>query len=526
MRQVLENNFYRTLLLWATIFILVAYAWMISSLTKPRLFIPTELVKQAAFLKNHEVRSWPSQISENYLLLTTLTNDLSTVREVLSFMGSLPQPVDLVLNADEPSRYFISDSRIELGLDVAKARGQLAKAFIKVWLLQNADANLATSVFRREVLSDVLLASIQGKFLLQTPLDGTFLAFPETVHVLGHSASFLGVCASPWAVLEVKSLCASAQKNENDPSLEFSSVSMLSFRSTLGAMLWRAVRTIPLRLRIRFVEAWVSTLQEPMPFLPEIWPRDSRQWRAWILNEFKILAPLERIVQRGQWTSQDIETVSKIFHQVLGEVRLEPETGEKISVYTIIKTENVEAADLKRLSNRISQGRAVRGRRGQQPKGVVLVETGTDLISMPGLARLSMEDRAAVQSTNLIWESCRAPALSEILDYSIPVERILFVSNCGRSLASEYDVVVNGGLQTFVGVNREASFILLRTEPLKLAEKLGVVRRDGLVTDLILDSDTQSSKYLGVSQAKWDSRAKAFRVLGAIEAVEAYRGAF
>ena len=59
----------------------------------------------------------------------------------------------LLVNADEPNVYKISEKRIEISENIAKLQGQVMRAFVKAWLLQRAKPEINDSLLRTSVVS-------------------------------------------------------------------------------------------------------------------------------------------------------------------------------------------------------------------------------------------------------------------------------------------------------------------------------------------------------------------------------------
>ena len=251
------NRILRTLVIVSTVAVVICYAWLSAHLLEPQFTTPAYVSDTFVrspdshlFLFEEKFREWPLETAR-------IESELAGLSPLLSWLGPLNRPIELLLDEKQVDRLLVTDSRIEIGRSVLFARGQLTKAILKAWILQHASLAIASSHLRLEVASDVLLGMLAGEFSLEIPGFEKPLMFDATDKAWWtYADSYKGVCASAWTSLELAPLCEN--KNiQTDPV----TVSELSFRGFLGSRIWRSYLATPLSGRLAFVRRFVGSLE-------------------------------------------------------------------------------------------------------------------------------------------------------------------------------------------------------------------------------------------------------------------------
>jgi hypothetical protein len=271
MLRLPANRILRALVIVSTVAVVICYAWLAAHLMEPQFTTPayiSETIVRAPdshyFLFEKKFRQWPIESARIEL-------ELAELEPLLTWLGPLNHPIELLLDEKQSDRLLVTDSRIEIGRVVLLARGQLTKAVLKAWILQHASLAIASSQLRLEVASDVLMGMLAGQFSLEVPGFDKPLMFETTDKAWWtYADSYKGVCASAWTSLELEPLCEN--KNLKTEPL---TVSELSFKEFLGSRIWRSYLATPLSGRLAFARRWVGSLQNvksaPVPSLKAGW---------------------------------------------------------------------------------------------------------------------------------------------------------------------------------------------------------------------------------------------------------------
>jgi hypothetical protein len=121
-------------------------------------------------------------------------------------------------------------------------------------------------------------------------------------------------------------------------------------------------------------------------------------------------------------------------------------------------------------------------------------------VKAPGTLR-SMSLELPIRHARLaVMTACSPPSIDDVMSISIPVERVVWKPECDL---------------------RKSDFIQVRPSALKLALSRGLLSREEKLDDFVLKNE--KSPWLGLADAKWDSRLNAYQVRGVIQAVELFR---
>ncbi|HVK61034.1 MAG TPA: hypothetical protein VM432_05770, partial [Bdellovibrionales bacterium] len=118
---------------------------------------------------------------------------------------------------------------------------------------------------------------------------------------------------------------------------------------------------------------------------------------------------------------------------------------------------------------------------------------------------------------------CTIPSVGEAVKSLSDFKRVVFIRSCAGDAKPSLHLasLARGGVFGFASMNPSAEFIQFRPQAMALAMKRGELSIRQQIDDLI--SDSTKSRLLGLDRSTWMQDLNAFRVSGAIEAVEWYR---
>lgn len=481
--------------------IVVAYAWMAAAILEPKLEVPNGVVSSIVWVEGTEFKDWRDIRRTREFELTQIARELRKAEEDLVLLGKPAELPGLLIVVDEPRRYVISDTRIEISEAIALKRGQLRKAFIKSWLLQTqpkgSSAIATRSLTRLEVVSDVLTAMLSSDPRLGAFNDKGFIELPSPVSWARYAGSLDALCGSDWTSLDLQGRCGNSKR-----------VHPLSFRPLLAGMIWKVFQEVPTFRRLELMRAWVAELNLEKPEgrgEEKALPRKLPEWRAWLNSEFKEIFPVEALALRMSLSDENQEALLKASRAV--ESMTLTADSRRFNVDFVFKSDRAVFDDKHDL---LKEG-----------VSYVVVNGASGARLFPGDIELDSDELRSISTPLLVWESCSGVSTGSLLNYSIVGERYLYVRSCkGEQRLKAWEQLARRGLAAFAGVRKEADFIQLHRENLLLAIRQGVVSRRTSVPSLMKASKERRSRLLGLNTSTWRRDIGAYRVLGAIEAVE------
>ncbi len=476
---------------------MMVYAYSGSRAITPQLSLPTSVTS----LKGTAGRK---SISFDDLVLTDGLETLKTLRAMRSFdssillVGGYKAPIDFVINRDDRNRYLVTDTRIELGSRWLDQPGQVQKAMTKAWIFQLARTDITSSLLRTEVASDLLWSMLNGK------LDIEGLHFPEIGNWMLFAQSFGAHCGSPWLSPELSSLCASRQASTAD------SIQAVGFRPLLDSMVWSIYSALPIVKRIEFIKAWTSWIVEPPPQLELERPKSIAAWRKWLKTELASVMPKEIPGLSLQGSTRAVEALASL-----------DDDAKPLEIKYLFRNEQAAFKDSELMGDIISIG----NEKLWKTPVLAMAKTRDGYVTLPGRARVPDDVVAVTHFKEMIYEACTEPSLNQLMADKVNADRILYVRECIRPFAAQYSPLIRLGVKGFAAANPKIPFALLQKPFMEIAVKRGWTGRDELLKDLLNKSAELNSvsPNMGLRQAHWFPEVRAYKVVGAVEAVEWFR---
>ena len=486
-----------SLVLSLTVALTVAYAWFASLALESRATFDSSVIHSSSIRRGGRLIPWSDLALGSALIGARTRSVAGDVGAFAEGLGGFKAPLTFVVNLDEPMRYSVSGGRVELGAAVLVANGQLAKALLKAWTLQNAGPAIRASGARVETVSDALTAMASGGLRLEDPRTHAVADYPASGSALtwfGALTSMGRACDSGWASMDASELC----RAELTKGLSWSgSASETTSRLLVGAMIWRAYRSLSPFGRLAMMASWAAWLREPVGRRQGARPTNLASWRAWLREEFEFVLPPGAFP--GDRATSEL-------------ARLEQTTslskdGPPFLDY-VARTET--AHDLTREASR---------------GGWVGARVGADGAArlFPGDVQLSSEDARTLRARDLVWESCAPPTLGQVVGPA-RVQRILFVQNCGGGRI-DYRPYFKFGGETFARANPKVPFMEMHWPSVEFLLTKRLKQPGDSVLSLVTEREGVLKKSLLPHVARWLDLPRAFRVAGTIEDVVLYRSA-
>ncbi len=488
-----QNRYLRASLLIAVIAIILGYSWLGARLLEPRFELPEELVRASVWVTESRVSSLHDVRSRHWRELARIESEISTIGSALRWLGGAGrglEPVELVVHGDRKERLVVTGSRIEISADVLMAHGQLTKAFLKSFVLQTGSSDLVASHLRLDVASDVLLAMSTGRLGLEVPGHDVTLSFEPIKPWWTYSRSYRGVCDSEWRSVELLPICRAKDSGQ-------STASMLSFRPLLGTVVWNAFASQPVANRYAFARKWARFISRARAV------EGAGGTKERILTELETLMP----------SSEFPEAIDSI-RRSLSEARLiEPSSLE---ADLLLRKARLTKSDVQAIADLLRA----------RPRLAVFARTDEGLLSFPGAVLVDSKDLMISTVKHEVALSCQSMKLLEAAKREVPTTRLIWVKACGeKEIPLVFAPLLSVGMEGFARANPTVSFVQLRPESVALALRRGHASAFDGVEALVRVESQRREPWFGLQMASWVDSANAYRVNGAIEAVEWHRTA-
>jgi hypothetical protein len=457
----------------------LGYAWLSARMGEPSDRVPRSFVSDVLVLDQGKASTLRELRGIFFHETHRALGELKTVEPTIAALGGLRSPLLVVIDMDHPFRFVNLSDRIVIGSKIVLAEGQLAKSVLKSWLLQNARPEIRASHLRLEVASDVMLAFSQGYFELSTPESG-LLTYDGAQNWTRYANTYSGFCSSPWMALELRELCLA-----RNISKDAATPTLLSFRPLIGQMIWDGFQSQSALKRVSLFNAWIASLTHDDLGLG-VSASESKTVVARIADE------IEAVLPRNLGVAVDSTPLSKDLKLDLL-VDLKSDAGVKTE--TVLDAVSMTRSMLVREDGYVS------------PPSTVVIEKNSVNVSSKTLAVIG----------------CAAPTVRDVITKMGAFQKVVFIRSCESGTQSRLHLasLARAGVFGFASMNPDAEFIQFRPHSVALALKTGVIREDQTI-DRLLEMQTSNS-LLGLDRSTWIDNVRAFKVSGAIEAIEWYR---
>ncbi|HVK61299.1 MAG TPA: hypothetical protein VM432_07100, partial [Bdellovibrionales bacterium] len=249
-----QSPILKKLTLALTVSFCLGYAWLGTRAGEPGDRVPRSYVEDVFVIHDQNVYSLGQLHGFFFREMGRTLNELNGIEATVQQLGRLKKKIAVVVDMDRPLRLVTTGDRITIGSEIVRAPGQLAKAVLKAWLLQNGREELKTHL-RLEVLSDVLLALNEGGLDLSVPRMAP-ATFDQPKHWTHYAETYSDLCRSQWLAVDLRGLCkANTAASSNAPTF-------LAFRPLIGEMIWQSFQTLSVHKRVIAVRKWMRSLRD------------------------------------------------------------------------------------------------------------------------------------------------------------------------------------------------------------------------------------------------------------------------
>ena len=499
-KSIFPSLLVERLMLAGSVVVLLCYAWLAASSLERKFEAPKSVAGELSWLVKGELRDWSEVQSFKADSSERIRAALVDFARVLPVIGGFRQAPEILIDSDHDERYTIVDERLQISESIAAADGQLFKALVKVWLLQRAGPEYTASLLRIEVVSDMLTAMLTRTDSLDLPGDRGTLEIPGAVNSwLGFAKSYDSSCASPWKSLELRGVCGSSQE-----------LSAMSFRPFLDGLISQVFETIPTFHRYDFLRSWSKAIRAQNGGLVAVRresPKNLLEWRDFLAHELAILVPMAATAAAVEEVAakaglrKGVE-VSMVIHRAGPEAvveSLQTALPGRVRDSFVVSLAEADGA---------SEQWLVTGRAFGHPASWI---------------KLGADDIAQLETPLFVFQSCRPESLETVVAFPVKSERLLYVEACTGHPSTGWKALLLDGLKGFARTEPDVPFLQLQRSQLALAFLRGQLDSEEPLANFMTKSQAREHPLLGLSTAEWRRDMLAYRVIGAIEAVEWFR---
>jgi hypothetical protein len=508
-QSVFPSVLVERLMLAGSIIVVLCYTWLAANTLEPKFEAPKNVASELVWLSGGQAREWREVQAYKQQSSERINVALGELSRVIPVIGGFRLAPEIVIDADHQDRYTIGDERILLSENIAAADGQLVKALLKVWLLQRAGPEYTASLLRIEVVSDLLTGMLFHTDSFGLPGDRGAVSFPPTPEGwIGFAKSYEAACESPWKSLELQGPCGNSQ-----------ALNALSFRPLLDGIVWSVFENVSTFKRYEFLRSWSKALRAQttvtdasteIAAVRRESPRTLVEWRDWLARELLLLVPMESTrpaleAAAGRAGLQKSVAVSMVIHRAGPDLVLE----------------NIQTA----LPGRVHDSFIVsfENNQGSDRKDDQWLVTGAAFGQPASWVRLEADELSEIEAPLFVFQSCRPTTLSTLISFPVKSERLLYVQACTGHPSDGWKSLLVDGLKGFARAEPDFPFLQLQRSQLAFALERGQLELQAPLASYMQKTPVGTRGLLGLSTAEWRRDMLAYRVVGAIEAVEWFR---
>ncbi len=470
--------------------------------------IPLDSIYRCAYLKDGGFSLY------FFESLSSLNKRINSIERVLENIEPFSKKLQITVSKDRPYMFNIKGQALLIGEELLRAPGHLEKGIAKIWLNEKRKHYFTQQNLLEESITDFLVFLSQGDLDIGDPETKvvTRLQRVRWPYILKSVPSY---CETPWKKSEHYSVCRN--KNSSEPLMD-ELVIEASLRPLLSYAWIEAYRKISLRDRSHFVKSLVLALKdEPIEKLPLI-PTTLIEGNLTSLAKASEAIRNISLFLTKSAQIQKSDSYAKFVKEYLYQVKVSGyEEGKVEATFDLLY---ISRKDLKFESAIVQDFVKVSI---DNPGMQVAVQDSKNLWILPSKHAIDVRSFGSMRAHKAIMEKCGDYSVSDLLEMSNNIDKLLLVDNCAEAGSIRYGSLLDKGIENFAIENPQRKFIQLHLPSLQM--KKDVLKSAGNIWDFIKkrDVDHEAFSSLGWSEVLWVDSAKAYKPKAAIEAIEWFR---
>lgn len=433
---------------------------------------------------------------------------LNTFERSLEILGGLKNRIVIKISEESELGFTIQNSVLTMPLNQVRHQGQIEKAILKLWYMENASDELKNRLLFSEVFTDFLFHSLYGNLKIadvesgieiETELDSRW---PQ---VLSNQKNY---CESIWKSPELKADCQT-----NKLITDSREIFVMSLRPLLTQAMIESFEFLEPSEKMQFLRKFGRYLSE-MKYLDKVFGMtvQSKDRQTYFDAIFEV-ENFKYLLNRLKIDSQESRKLAHYFDfemKKLGFI-----DAEVRSIFDVVIVSNNPS---QRLLDHIPYLFK------KKSKKFFAFETGRYLTVDLKKEPLSIEVMGLVQAHRGILVQCETPSVSEMRKYSEKFQRIIYVRDCEQSPDSseklQLEDLIQGDVLKFARRNPQLKFAEFHMPSLMMA--LNKVP-DIEIVETLSKKNWKALSVLGFEDPTFDESSKAFKSNSAISFVNFFR---
>ena len=222
------------------------YSASINLMAAPKIEVSDRVISQVLKLKENKTEKFAPVTIEEQFLFERLKQRIASLESLFDQVGSFKQLPILTIDIEHPLRYSVSSVDLIIGDKVLKSKGQIEKALIKSWLLQNASSALLVQPLKMEIFADLLLATYFGDLQIEDPISKDVATFSLQEDWSTDLFGTTLLCASAWRPADLISYCEGLLAGQTQPVN-----TPYGARKIIGSLIWSDIQKLGAVARLR-----------------------------------------------------------------------------------------------------------------------------------------------------------------------------------------------------------------------------------------------------------------------------------
>lgn len=445
--------------------------------------------------------SYDDVLARDLFPLSRRVHDLEKFLETLQ---PLQKPVVIKILESTQKHFRVVGSELQISRDYLSSEGQLEKGILKIWLREQLHTE---NTVYEESLSDLMMFVMTGSVRLGDEDLASSDEFQQSKWPFV-AKGLKSYCESSWKSLEHGWFCSQEIKIKSKAFVS------MSVRPLLTSALIESYMDLKLKERSQLMGLLSAALHE---LNPEASGRGYSAFETSQQNLVDLSGEISALLQALQDLQPQQAVLSSWTEKIKRNLEIKGFTSEPLETQVDLLL-HIALKDPLPLIEAVSK---------TQKKGLtVLASNDEDYFFLPGLETISKKAVRSVRAQRVIYWTCEAPTLSELMRYSTVTTRLLLVEDCQQKPSLSLASSLQKGIESFMMENPKVSFVDLHLPSLHFAiENKKLESESRLLIASLTSSEMQKilQKQLGWREQSFDKNLNFYQVQSDIEAIKAFR---
>lgn len=445
-------------------------------------------------------------------LSQALSPRLSSITNALESIRPFEKKLRLIIRKDNPLKFEIKNSQLQIGTSLLRAEGHLERGLIKLWIDEKKSAKNVQTQLSDEVWADFLYYAIKGSLAMEDPLTGvqTRVGMTQWPQVLKNTETY---CDSAWKLSEHFESCGLFQSFDAD-SL-YRATATLSLRPLLSTALIKSYKGLSFKNKNKVIsqmDYFLSRRQYPSEKVIESLLLESNPLKQGVLSiknfsDFFVAAEVmeqrefKQLYSGLTYELQNMgvtDSFAEAYFDYIVEFPIEISEQSKIF-------KDLEKAAAKKLNLQVA------------------IKDKSKIWILPSKTALPLSAFDGIKSRQNIFFACASLKEFRIEQFINKSEKLMLIKGCDQTAEYQFDGLFEFGVKEFLGHNKQLKFVQFHLPSLEMKQQ--ELSHVSNFFQLVEKRDVNSPEFrtLGWSQIQWSDEYHAYKPKAIIEAIEYFR---